>query len=250
MMDPIPDFDVDNADEPEEETGEVPGATSKTSILLLPPVQALIIYIGAAIIIGIWRQATKTDVFMVAFWAISGFTFLSPLVNVFRPNWWRNTGLYIISLLVFWLLMDPLMAPASTRQGMSIGEGGIVMLIPMMLPFIAVPVSGVIKVLVNTIRDSKKNPDPVIQDRSRKISWAIICSVASILASEITRSVFLYDEIMFIISKLFCLGCSITAAILSIIALQDSQSISGFKKTRNMGVVSLVLALGSFLFFL
>lgn len=252
MMDPIPGIDeiIPHHTEEKAEEKKFNQIAKKGIFLCLPPVQALIIYLVAAVIIGIWRQATKTDVFMVAFWAITGFTLLSPLVNAFRPNWWRNTGLYIISLLAFWFLLDPLMEPASTRQGTSIGEGAIVLLFPMILPFIAVPVSGVIKVLVNAIRGSKMNPDPVIKDRSRKISLAIICSIASILASKIAGNIFWYDETIFSISKVFCIGCSITAVILSIMALQDSQSIIGFKETRNMGVVSLVLALGSFLFLL
>ena len=91
-----------------------------------PPLQALIIYLGAAIIIGAGWGATITDVFMVGFYALTGFTLLSPVVNIFVPKWWRNTGLYILSLLLFWLLFELLLDLGGSRPGY-IGEGGMIL---------------------------------------------------------------------------------------------------------------------------
>jgi hypothetical protein len=124
--------------------------------LYLPPVQALVIYLGAALIIGVWQSATKTQVYEVAFYAITGLTLLSPIVNVFVEKWWRNTGLYILSLIIFWMMLEPLVEPAASRTGSGIGEGAIIFMLPMILTVYAVPISGILKIIVNQLNRGHK----------------------------------------------------------------------------------------------
>ena len=142
---------------PEEHQNQDNSIQRKGFFLLFPPVQALIIYLTAALVIAVWGSATKTQVYEVAFYALTGFTLLSPAINIFLRKWWWNTGLYILSLVVFWIFLEALVEPSSSRSGTGIGEGAIVFMLPMFLPFFALPISGILRFLVYRFQKSRDN---------------------------------------------------------------------------------------------
>ena len=129
--------------------------------LYLPPLQAILFLFGYLLLIQIWQSATRFQAEAALFYTVMIFSILSPVVNIFFTRWWRNSGLYILSLVGWALIMDRLLESVFDRPGEGLGGASLAFLIPFLAPFVLLPISGVMKLVVDTV---KKSSQKVIQE--------------------------------------------------------------------------------------
>ncbi len=131
--------------------------SKKGFYLYLPPVLALFLIFGSLILISFWQSASRMQAEETMFWALMIFAILSPLINIFVPKWWRNTGLYVVTLIFWFLILDGLLESFSHRSGGGMGEAGLAFILPMMAPFYILPITGFVKFVINAVK--KPSPD-------------------------------------------------------------------------------------------
>lgn len=76
--------------------------------------------------------------------AFTGFSAISPIVNLFLPRWWLNTVLYIAS---WFLLLYALIGTLSWRAGEDMSVAAIGFGPAMVLAFFVLPITAVIKLV-------------------------------------------------------------------------------------------------------
>ena len=107
-------------------------------MLLNPFGQAAVLWaLGAAAIVASPRASALTALVVVSI-----FTLGSPLVNALRRRWWLNT---LLTILAWILLLGALSATGDAVPNGRIGEGGMVLMLPMMAFPVALLLSGVFR---------------------------------------------------------------------------------------------------------
>lgn len=124
-----------------------------------PVVQAVIISIISAIKFSNAQAGlvTSIELFDFIFGILILYAILSPLAYLFFPNWWLNTTSFIICFVILNIVLigeyDDIEA---ALPGPGVGEGAMALMVPWFIPFFLLPITGGIKVVINTSRKWKK----------------------------------------------------------------------------------------------
>ena len=117
--------------------------------VLSPLAQALLVYLVSLILILL--MPIGLDYGMLFLYAVififTGFSAISPIVNLFLPRWWLNTGLFIIS---WFLLFYGIMETMIWRFGGSTDMTGLGMAfaLPMMAAGFAFPLTALVRLIM------------------------------------------------------------------------------------------------------
>lgn len=84
--------------------------------------------------------------------AFTGFSAISPIINLFQPHWWLNTVLYIVA---WFLLFYALIGTLSWRAGEDMSMAAIGFGPAMLVAFFILPTSAVVKLTMYLSSQSK-----------------------------------------------------------------------------------------------
>jgi hypothetical protein len=116
--------------------------------LHLPLVQALLFYLSCLALI--WLSPPDAS-FIIAILALTAFSILSTMVNLFLPRWWLNTGLFLLS---WFLLYFGLFSAIESRIGESLGAAAIGFFTPLMAAACFLPLTALIRLILFARRKS------------------------------------------------------------------------------------------------
>lgn len=137
-----------NSDRPASIKDEIKSNFQKYKAYLLSPLSlAFFLYIIAFIPLLIMPAMGDFGMFFLfaIIIAFTGFSAISPIINLFQPYWWLNTALYIIS---WFLLFYGIIGTLSWRLGEDASIAAIGFGPAMMISFFVLPISAMIKLVM------------------------------------------------------------------------------------------------------
>lgn len=125
--------------------------------LLSPLAQAILVYLVSAILIWLMpvvNQDFGSLLLYAVIFAFTGFSVLSPIINLFLPRWWLNTGLFLLS---WYLLFSGLLGTMTLRFGDSADMTGLGMafLLPMTAAIFVFPITALIQLFLFVMKRSQ-----------------------------------------------------------------------------------------------
>ena len=123
--------------------------------LHLPLIQALIFYLGCTIVIFLAPADTRGDhlVVLVAY-ALTAFSILNPIINLFLARWWLNTGLFVLSWFMLYYGLFQTVEFARPGTGEALGAGAMIFFLPMEAAMCLLPITALVRLILFAIRNS------------------------------------------------------------------------------------------------
>ena len=223
--------------------------------LYLPPVQAVILYIICLISVPIAQKANSSQLDLWSFLmsVLILFSAVSPFTYLFAPKWWRNTLLYVASVIILNFLVCIVgQSGEEILQGPGVGEAGMGIMLAWVAPFAVVPFTGVIKLLINQIRKTRSEVSTVGKRIINKISisFGLIITVIVLPYTSLVRILLvaivghsIHFGTLNVIDSIVELAILAVALALSTTALIKARSIEKQKKTLVLAVISILIAL-------
>jgi hypothetical protein len=204
--------------------------------LYLPPVQALILLIAFLVYASFARS--DSDLFGFIIVVTIAFAFLSPFSYLFVPRWWLNSGLYIGSLVAL-TIFGFAIGNSANLPGPDIGEGMIGFLAVFGGPFTALPLAGLIKILLDARRETKasENKEDIKTGRLITISY-----VTNIVSFFLGGPGWFFKEVIFYVFLVINIILPVGAITLAVIAFRQLNDLDDRKKQRNLAISSIVIA--------